>query len=1052
MPLPLHNTNLNAAMMEPSVGVARVAVEAPKDYATPAVPYSFVAPNNTRGMVVAPSTSTITPSIPRSTAMMVLPGRQDNHAAAKRKSAVASSNHSVGSSTSARSAPASVARVRVSRHDDHTAAKREWVVTSSTASVGSSTSARSAPLSAGMNRVSRHDDYQNTKLFSLDKQVKAAHHRNPRSTFLSDDDTARMTVPSGNEYSQSITSHPTKKSHRPSAKRTSHGNELAFRTETKSPNRTRSFQMDNTSGTIANGGPLRNSKLAAGQRLPGVAMVPSGAKDSYTSPNQLSMTMMHSEMDARITAGLRNARTFTEVGAVPMMRDNSAEKLPARLTQGESDARANARLRNARATVTTVGAVPMMDDSSTEKLPTRLSQSQSEADPRVEARLQNSQSRAPVVETVPIVSGTARVKAGLRNPHSRRATVAGAVPMLNGYSVEEVPYPTILTQVESDARVKAGLQNAKAAVIGEVPFMNDQNSEEVSGPTRLANVESDARIKAGLRNRRTVKVVGAVEALVPLSQFESELDPRVNAGSRSTPEGEVPMVESDVQIKAGLRKNRVVAVVGAAPLTKFETQEDPRVKAEVLRQSRTDTVQPGAVPVPGVGTQVVNNPELAASIALLDQHGRSFLDSGSPMVEEGALSARLRDDGNGYRTIGFCNDGDGDQIVLVPDGDYDPVQAVQPAVKNEAGNGNRRRRYCCIIFIVVVIVIVVLAVVVFMAPSGDVSGTPEESELTGSPVVILTDVFPTTALPGSTAEALESKSDRLPQVQAYNWLLNDPNLSKYSEAQRLQRFALATFYFATNGQDWFPEGEGNNWLQYDVHECNWLSLSPLQEQAPCRGFDSTSSLFDHSEYVSLVLSGESTNGPSIYRRVKGTLPPELSLLTSLERLNLGLQKLRGPIPDLGTLSSTLRHIVLYDNDLTGTIPSSLFTFPETLWLSVNSLSESTIPTSVGLNSNLSSLFLISCKLTGSIPPEMFQSKPNLNLLWLDQNSLDGSLPSEIGLATALQQFRIVENKISGRIPTEVGLLPGMLTLWLGLNRLSGSLVTELGNLVELQVS
>jgi hypothetical protein len=48
-----------------------------------------------------------------------------------------------------------------------------------------------------------------------------------------------------------------------------------------------------------------------------------------------------------------------------------------------------------------------------------------------------------------------------------------------------------------------------------------------------------------------------------------------------------------------------------------------------------------------------------------------------------------------------------------------------------------------------------------------------------------------------------------PEAQAVEWLQDDPVVSNYAELEVLQRYALATLYYATDGENW---GNNNNWL------------------------------------------------------------------------------------------------------------------------------------------------------------------------------------------------------------------------------------------------
>ena len=124
-------------------------------------------------------------------------------------------------------------------------------------------------------------------------------------------------------------------------------------------------------------------------------------------------------------------------------------------------------------------------------------------------------------------------------------------------------------------------------------------------------------------------------------------------------------------------------------------------------------------------------------------------------------------------------------------------------------------------------------------------------------------------------------------------------------------------------------------------------------------------------------------------------------------------------------SMTVTKIDLYNNNLVGTIPSSLGGLINLGYL--------------GLNDN---------QLTGSIPPEL-GSLSNLNLLWLQRNQLSGSIPAELGNLHNLSFFRLQINQLTGSIPAELGDLSNLQELWLHNNRLSGSIPATLGGLSSL---
>jgi hypothetical protein len=103
-------------------------------------------------------------------------------------------------------------------------------------------------------------------------------------------------------------------------------------------------------------------------------------------------------------------------------------------------------------------------------------------------------------------------------------------------------------------------------------------------------------------------------------------------------------------------------------------------------------------------------------------------------------------------------------------------------------------------------------------------------------------------------EALKNSSS--PQYAAMQWLLSSANIGIYKDATLIQRYALATLYYATGGEQWLDSSE---WLT-DASECDWYSSSDL------------GSICDIDEnLLELNLRGNS---------LTGSLPPELNLLSN----------------------------------------------------------------------------------------------------------------------------------------------------------------------------
>lgn len=89
--------------------------------------------------------------------------------------------------------------------------------------------------------------------------------------------------------------------------------------------------------------------------------------------------------------------------------------------------------------------------------------------------------------------------------------------------------------------------------------------------------------------------------------------------------------------------------------------------------------------------------------------------------------------------------------------------------------------------------------------------------------------------------------------------------------------------------------------------------------------------------------------------------------------------------------------------------------------------------------------LFNNQLNGSIPSELGVFT-NLNWLILGSNQLDGSIPAELGNLSKLQILHLASNQLSGIIPHELGKMSELNWLYLFNNQLSGNLPGSLGNL------
>ena len=182
------------------------------------------------------------------------------------------------------------------------------------------------------------------------------------------------------------------------------------------------------------------------------------------------------------------------------------------------------------------------------------------------------------------------------------------------------------------------------------------------------------------------------------------------------------------------------------------------------------------------------------------------------------------------------------------------------------------------------------------------------------------------------------------QHQAACWMLfGDPLRKKIagSRAAFRQRYAMATFYYATEGPGhWYPDvgspnattsavkAEGaNQWLS-NSNECTWYGVS-------C----TTNIPFTFRSVTAIDVT---------FLGVAGMMPRELALLTNLKELDLHGNDLQGVLPHLAVVNwkkmeylrlhmngffgnlhkefesmKNLKELTLFGNYFSGTIPSSL---------------------------------------------------------------------------------------------------------------------------------
>lgn len=398
------------------------------------------------------------------------------------------------------------------------------------------------------------------------------------------------------------------------------------------------------------------------------------------------------------------------------------------------------------------------------------------------------------------------------------------------------------------------------------------------------------------------------------------------------------------------------------------------------------------------------------------------------------------------------------QATLVNEGTA--ISAIPLDLVKENDSSRWKRVGVLVATVVTSAIVVALSIALTRSPRGNL--TTSTGEPTGSPTG---STSPTTSSQPSFAPTTVIFKDMLrlitslsptspvndttsPQFEALQWLSTESYHMTLSDDRLVQRFVLATLYFAANGPGW---SFGQSWLSA-TNECDDWFPTGLQ----C---DDVSGML---EFVKID-SG---------RELQGSLPAEFGLLTNLKYLNLANQALTGSIPtELGRLS-LLSSCSVLGNEFSRNIPTELglLRMLNSLNLANNGI-VGLIPTEIGLLSQLTELILARNELIGSSPTEFGQLTrlQNLDLaqnpfmtgtiptelgllgekltgLHLFEAGLTGSIPTELGHLRVLSDWGLSQNRLTGQIPTELGLLTNSLVLNLWQNQLTGPLPSEIGEM------
>ena len=275
-----------------------------------------------------------------------------------------------------------------------------------------------------------------------------------------------------------------------------------------------------------------------------------------------------------------------------------------------------------------------------------------------------------------------------------------------------------------------------------------------------------------------------------------------------------------------------------------------------------------------------------------------------------------------------------------------------------------------------------------------------------------------------------------PQFMALQWISVDAarkgGSTTYSMDASLQRYALATLYFALGGN-----GNGNSnaaglsstltsssssssysslwtnddaWLSTVVNVCDWYGITCDSSETAVLGIDMSSNGLEGTLPIELKLLKYLQTVTLPNNSISGTLPLEYSDLNELVELNLANNYIEGEFPwqygGFGSGLDILKILDLHGNKLNGSIPSTIGNMLNLEYINLcSNLLEGTIPSTIGSLFNLQSLKLgNNNKLYGNVPDEICDmgSGNITNLLGGDNNGDDDDRSSvSVSLLLAL---------------------------------------------------
>jgi Leucine-rich repeat (LRR) protein len=283
---------------------------------------------------------------------------------------------------------------------------------------------------------------------------------------------------------------------------------------------------------------------------------------------------------------------------------------------------------------------------------------------------------------------------------------------------------------------------------------------------------------------------------------------------------------------------------------------------------------------------------------------------------------------------------------------------------------------------------------------------------------------------------------------------------KYNPLLLVIRFlAVATILFVASSTpnlppdqfnalwDLYNNTHGNIWMWQPATPTNQIWNFSALNPNPC---------FDFWQGITCSCVNSTTEGERCelvglhlsYYGLKGSLPSSIGAWTSLRSLVLEDNEIVGPLPVSIKTWTQLTTLNLYFNNFAGPFPVELLTLQELVALNLGwNHFYGTIPASINNLTKLVELNLYANLFRGTIPSTITDLK--LTGLNLGINFLSGTIPAFLGELHNLSGLVLGVNNFTGTVPSSFGNLTMLQALYLNENRLRSPLPSTLGNLANL---